>query len=101
MAKQVTTGTFAGYLPKKEIDIPVAVDFRDDGTTVVAIGVGEVVGVGVARCNPIDERNNEIGYNIAASRALRDVIDKFERSWTERAHTKEEVAAKRALKRRT
>lgn len=78
---------------------PVVMKYKN-GETIAVVNVDGVVGVGVAKCNPIDHYNKEIGTHIALARAVKMVITKYEQTWVERAKTKQEVATQRARKRK-
>ncbi|GHJ39272.1 DUF1876 domain-containing protein [Streptomyces sp. TS71-3] len=55
--------------------------FEDEGTTkaraVVETGANSVVGNGLARCNPNDRDIPEIGDELAAGRAMRDIAQQL------------------------
>ncbi|GHH83408.1 hypothetical protein GCM10018793_45420 [Streptomyces sulfonofaciens] len=55
--------------------------FEDEGTTkaraVVDTGTTSVVGNGLARCNPGDRDVPEIGDELAAGRAMRDIAQQL------------------------
>jgi hypothetical protein len=92
---------YLGEIPPSTKDKQAPIVVMVEGTTITAaLNVNGVIGIGVARCNPIDHYNKKIGVHIAIARAIREIVDKYENVWVMRAKTKEEVAAQRAAKRR-
>ena len=73
--------------------------FRDNHTS-AEVNFNGLIGKGIARCNPVDSYNMEIGENIATARALQDLGESLESLWIKRAKTKEEVITSRMAKRK-
>lgn len=60
--------------------------------TFVAIDIDGAIGVGVSACMPSDKYSKDIGAGIAIARAIKHVAEITEKTWLERAVTKEEWA---------
>lgn len=61
-----------------ELTMLAHVDTTDTYTTVIAIGK-RYTGIGVAKRNPRDRVNRQLGLDLASARALRDLADVTER----------------------
>lgn len=82
----------------KDKDLPPTVALITSGETIAVMEVGGRIGVGTARCNPIDQFNEEVGVRIALIRALKNIVEQHEELWVSRSKTKVEVAEQRAAK---